>query len=353
MKYKIKMNKKDFFKLNNKIVSNNLVIEDEDVIFDVELESYNIIKKSSYEYYVLESVKDRTKRLTLRYGYILLGLLFMVAILYMNSYRVSEIVFNRETLINDEIKEGIENSYKTLLTFNFTNMDFNEYSKKLNKRYFEYPYIKVSKENNKIYVYIADVNEVSKEDEIARGELISSRTGIVDTYYVYNGKSNVYKNKQVNENDVLIEGANAKGLVMGTSFQKVTMTINKEESLFELSNKTIEYNELILFNESFKLGKKDEFANFETKEEVKFNIFDFFIIKKIVEFEKNVIIKTYTLDEGLIEAKKRIENEFYNNISNEMEHIVSITDVTTIELEDSYVYCFIVKTYESFGIYKE
>ena len=59
------------------------------------------------------------------------------------------------------------------------------------------------------------------------------------------------------------------------------------------------------------------------------------------------------MTEGLKEAENRIKRDFLNNASNELEEILSITCLTSIELEDSYEYCFIVKSYESFGIYKE
>lgn len=47
MIYKIKMNKEDYFKLNNKIVSANLEIDGEEVTFDVEGGSYHILKKAN------------------------------------------------------------------------------------------------------------------------------------------------------------------------------------------------------------------------------------------------------------------------------------------------------------------
>ena len=285
------MKKSDFFKVNNRLVVSNIVIEDDDVIFDIGVTSYNILKKTNYEYFVLESIRDSSKRLAKNYGAIFFGFIFMVFILYVNSFRVSEIVFNRETVINEPIKNSIEESYKTLLFFDFTDMDFSLFSKEISKKYFMYPYINVSKENNKIYVYIAEVNEVNLDTDISKGNLVSNKTGIVDNYYVYSGKNLVYKNKFVTENDILIEGTNAKGLVMGTTYKKVVIEIKKEETLFEFSNKTSEYKELILFNKVYKIGKKDEFSHFDRLEDEKFNLFDFFIIKKIVESEKNGIIK--------------------------------------------------------------
>ena len=353
MIYKIKMNKNDFFKVNNKILANNLEIVDEDIFFEVESGSYNILKKTNYEFKVVESIASRTKRIIKDYGLILFGFLFLFSLLYLNSYRVSEIVFNRETPINDEIENSLKESFKTLLCFDFTDIDYYEYSKKLCNNYFEYPYISVEHKNNKVYVYIAEINEVTEIEKINNGSLISAKTGIIDDYYIYSGKNNIYRNKFVKEGDILIEGDYAKGLVMGTTYEKINISIPKSQTTFEFTNKKSEYLTVNFGNYNFELGKDENFSLFDQEKIEKFNIFDFFIIKKIVENEKSAIIKAYTLNEGLEIAKKKIECSFYENSTNDLEKIISITNITALELEDSYEYCFIVKSYESFGKYKE
>ena len=64
MNYKIKMSKNDFFKINNKLLASNLEIEDDDVIFEVEAGSFNILKKTNYEFKVLESIGQLSPRPT-------------------------------------------------------------------------------------------------------------------------------------------------------------------------------------------------------------------------------------------------------------------------------------------------
>ena len=353
MIYKIKMSKNDFFKVNNKILANNLEIVDDDIFFEVESGSFNILKKTNYEFKIVESITSKTKRLIKDYGLIFFGFLFLFSILYLNSYRVSEIVFNRDTPINDEIEKSLKDSFKTLFCFEFTDIDYYDYSKELCNNYFEYPYISVEHKNNKVYVYIAEINEVTEIEKINNGSLISSKTGIIDNYYIYNGINNVYRNKFVKEGEVLIEGDFAKGLVMGTTYEKVNITIPKEETIYEFTNKTSEYISICFGNYSFNIGKEEEFSLYDQQKYDKFNIFDFFIIKKIVENEKSAIIKAYTLNEGLEIAKSKIENGFYENSTNDLEKIISITNITALENDDSYEYCFIVKSYESFGTYKE
>lgn len=353
MNYKIKMSKNDFFKINNKLLASNLEIEDDDVIFEVEAGSFNILKKTNYEFKVLESIGGKVKRLIKNYGLLFFGFLFLVSILYINSYRVSEIVFNRETPINEEIKNNLNESFKTLFCFNFTDIDFYEYSKELSHNYFEYPYINVEHKNNKVYVYIAEVNEVTELEKINKGNLISSKTGIVDNYYVYDGVSCVYKNKLVNAGDILIEGSSAKGLVMGTTYERVNVTIKKEDTIYEYTDNFMEYYNVSFMKYDFNINKKEDFRQYDRENSIKFNLFDFFIIKKIVDFEKNAIIKTYSIEDGLKLAKNKIENDFYENSSNDLECIISITNIKTIENEDCFEYSFIVKSYESFGIYEE
>lgn len=353
MVYKIKMNKNDFLKVNNQILANNLEIVDNDIFFEVESGSYNILKKTNYEFKVIESISNKTKRLVRDYGLIIFGFLFLFSILYINSYRVSEIVFNRETPINDDIEKNLKDSFKTLLCFDFTDMDFYDYSRELCKSYFEYPYIKVEHKNNKVYVYIAEINEVTEIEKLNNGSLVSSKTGIVENYYVYSGVNNVYKNMFVKEGDVLIEGASAKGIVMGTTYERINISIPKEETIYEYSDISSEYYSICFGNYDFNISKNMNFSMYDQKKEEIFNLFDFFIIKKIVENEKSAIIKTYTLNEGLELAKNNIENVFYQNCTNDLEKIISITNIKAIEKEDSYEYSFIVKSYESFGIYKE
>ena len=140
---------------------------------------------------------------------------------------------------------------------------------------------------------------------------------------------------------------------MGTAYEKVSINIPKEEKVYEFTNRTYEYFNVSIANYNFNINKKEDFQLYDQEKEEKFNLFDFFIIKKIVENEKSAIIKAYTISEGLEIAKQNIESSFYHNATNDLEKIISITNITAIENEDSYEYCFIVKSYESFGKYKE
>ncbi|MDE5546968.1 MAG: sporulation protein YqfD [Anaeroplasmataceae bacterium] len=351
MIYKIKMNKDDYFRISNKIISSNLVINDDEVTFEIEGGSFNILKRTNYEFKIIESMKSKVLRFFSRYGLLITGILFLFSILYMNIYRVKKIEFNRETPINHEIEYRIKSSYKKLLCFDFCSLNYKEFSRDMQKTYFEYPFINVSCKNNVISVYIANVDEANYTiDTPVIGDIVAKKDGVVDVFYVYSGKSMVSKNKYVREGDLLIEGNNSvRGLVMATTYDKMEIEIMKKINLEQVTDETSSYYDLSLFNMNFSIGKKKSYDLFDKEESSVFNLFDFFSLKKIAETKKNAIIKTYSIDTALEEAKKRIEEDFDTHISNSLEKIIAITNTKTVETEDSYTFTFIVKKYESIG----
>lgn len=354
MIYKIKMNKDDYFKISNKIISSNLSINDEEATFEIEGGSYNILKRTNCEFKIIESMKSKILRFFSRYGLLMTGILFLLSLLYMNMYRVQRIEFNRDTPINADIEYRIKSSYKRLLCFDFCNINYKEFSKNMQKTYFEYPYINVSCRNNVISVYIANVDEANYNVAVPlEGDIVASKDGVVDTFYVYNGKSVVSKNKYVRAGDVLIEGNSCvRGMVLATTYDKMEIPVLKEMREEKITTEESKYYDLSVFNWNVSLGKKTSFELYQKEEDLVFNLFDFFSLKKIAETKKNVIIHTYSQKDAIEVAKKRIEEDFVSHQSNDLEHIISMTNTKITETEDSYIFTFIVKKYESIGVFR-
>ncbi|MDE7106144.1 MAG: sporulation protein YqfD [Anaeroplasmataceae bacterium] len=354
MIYKIKMNKDDYFKISNKIISSNLCIDGEEVTFEIEGGSYNILKRTSYEFKIIESLKSKIVRFFSRYGLLITGILFLFSLLYMNIYRVKRIEFNRQTPINKDIAYRIESSYKKLLCFNFCSLNYKEFSKTMQRTYFEYPFINVSCKNNIISVYIANVDEANYTvDAVLNGDIVAKKDGVVDVFYVYNGKNQVSKNQYVKAGDLLIEGnQGVRGLVLATTYDKMVLEIPKKKTLEQLTEEHTSYYDVSLFSFNFSVGKKTSYELCATDENEVFNLFGFFSLKKIAETKKNAIIKTYSQESALEEAKEMIENDFKAHQSNTLEKIIAMTATKMEETEDSYTFTFIVKKYESIGTFQ-
>lgn len=353
MIYKIKMKKDDYFKISNKIISTNLEINDDEVTFEIEGGSYNILKRTNYDFKLIESLQSKIFRFLGRYGLLITGVMFLLSILYMNIYRVQSIEFNRETPINDDIEYRLKSSFRTLFCFDFCSLNYDDFSKDMRKKYFEYPFINVDCKNNVIHVYIANVDEINYNVESPlEGDIVAKKDGIVDVFYVYNGKSMVTKNKFVKAGEVLIEGnQKVSGLVMGTTYDKIEVEIPKRVREEVIAEEVSQYYDFSLFSMNFSLGKKQSFELYNKQENLVFNLFDFLSLKKIAETKKNAIIKTYSSVEAKKLTIKKIEDDFSSHQTNDLEKIVAITGTKEVEQEESYTFTFIVKKYESMGMF--
>lgn len=360
MKYKIQMNKNDFFKIHNRITSSNLEINKDDVFFELDLEGLNFLKKSGYNFYLIDSIKIKIKEFMKKYYLLLFGVLFLFSILYINSYRVDSIIFNIDTPVNKQIEEAIFKSYKKLFNFSFSNLDYSAFSKKLRSTYVEYPYINVYNKNNNIMVDIYSYNDnyPAINDYGELGNIVAAKDGIVDEFYVYNGNCVVSKNKYVKKGDLLIDGKInddyicSKGLILGYTFEKSSIIVPKTENTEKNSGLFSNYFEINVFNFVLPINKKNSFLKYEKKEIVNFNFFDIFQIKKIEEYEKNDIIKKYTKEDAISIGEQLIKASFEKCKIDNREKIIELTPYDVIETADSFEITYILKKYESLGVFQ-
>lgn len=360
MKYKIIMNKNDFFKIHNRIAASNLEINNDEVSFEVELGSLNILKNSGYSYHLVDSFRIKTKEFMSKYYLLLFGILIVFSFLYINSYRVSKISFNTFTPINNEIEEAIVKSYRKILNFNFSNLNYNEFSKSLREKYIEYPYINVYNKNNDILVDIYNYNDKYPLDSKnnVNGDIVAAKDGIIDVYYVYSGYSLAKKNMYIKKGDVIISGninnniTSSRGLILGYTFEKQKVVIPKEENITEVSTSAQKYYEIKVLNYTLPINKQFHFNNYNKKSNKCFNLFDFFSIEEIEEYEKNDIIIKNSEETSITKGKMQITKHFEDNKVCALEKIVDLKPYDIIENTHSYEITYIIKKYESLGIFK-
>ena len=362
MYYKIKMKSEDFFKIHSKIKSYNMEIENNYVVFEIDNVNFKLLKDLGYKYELIDSIYNKSKNFFNRYYMLMIGTLFVMAILYIDSYRVSNIEFNNETPINDEIKEIIDNKLRKLTVYDYSSIDYKELSNELRQAYSSYPYINVYKDNDVIKVDIYNYNEKVNEESYYTniGDIIAKKDAIIDQFYIYNGSLNVYKNKYVKEGEILIDSSigndiyvSAKGLVFGYTYEKAIITVRKEENTFILTNNKDNYIQISLLSYIFNINKDEEYYFSNKLVEEKFNLFGIFSLKEIVEKEKNAIIRTYTKEEAINHANTLIDSNFENNKTNNLEKIVDRYVYSILENDISYDIEIILKKYESIGIFKE
>ncbi len=360
MKYKIIMQKNDFFKIHNRIAVKNLEIKDEEVSFEVELGSLNILRESGYPFHLIDSIRIKFQSFMKKYYLLLIGVLFLFSVLYINSFRVNKINFNMKTPINSLIETRIKKSYKKILCFNFSNLNYTAFSKTLRLEYVEYPYIEVYSKNNNIFVdiYSYDDEYPKAKDQNASGDIIAKKDAVIDEFYIYNGNLLISKNKYVKEGEVLISGSTnnnkieAKGLVMGYTYEKTVIEVLKKEEEEVSTGRSQKYQQIHFMNWDFPFQKKDSYSSYDTVEQTLFNVFDIFYVKQIEEKEKNAIIKENDEASATLKAEGIIKENFEKNKINDKEKIMDCKKYLIEETEDKYLITFILKKLESIGEFR-
>lgn len=359
MFYNVQMKTEDFFKIHNRIVAERVEIKDKNVTFKIDMTSYKFLKKSGYKFKIIDSMNNKLKGFFVRYYIVLIGILFVFSILYIDSYRVSGIRFNKETEINNEIENIIKSKYKRLLWIDYCNLDYESLSLNLRKKYSSYPYINVYEKNNEIIVDIFNYDEkYTGLIENINGNIISKKDAVIDMIYVYSGTSEVYKNKYVKKGDVLISGVlsedvvvSAKGLVMGYTYEMKNISIPKEFQKEFLTNNIETYNRINIFSLGFNMGKKNSFEHYEYLTTTTFNLYNIFCIEKVIEKEKKYEKILINSDKAVELAFDKIDNDFNKNRTSEKE-VICKKSVYKIEENDiEFIISIIVKSYESIGVF--
>ena len=258
MKYKLRIDKYDFYRISKDIYAKNISESNGKIIFETNEETKEKLLKSKYLVDIISTNKSNNiSKIKSSLSY-LTALLFFFSIIYINSFRVSKITYNIDTPINEEISAKLENSMKELFFFDFLNINYSTFSKELREEYPMYPWINVEKKTSVVKVniysyddtYISDVSDVS-------GSIVAKCDGIIESYNIYKGVGNVRINQYVKKGDVLVSGylndektnlVSAKGKIMGYTYKQYNINVNKNTTQTIVSGKNESYYRVNLFN---------------------------------------------------------------------------------------------------------
>ena len=280
--YSIKMKKSLFFKYSEKIVASSVKVLDNFVYFKTDGITKKYLDENKINYTLSENGITKIKKRILQNLILILSCLIFVLVLYINTMRVSNICFNGEYIINNQIEEKIKKEYTHFMFWNFISIDFEELSKNLRISFSDYEWISAYKDGATIYVIINNNEQTAKVEQY--GNIVAKKDAVIKKFIVYNGKSNVCENQYVKKGDVLISGqvsesfVEARGAVFGITYEEKEISIDKSITELKETGNSYNYNLFSIFNNNFSLGKKNKFESYNTKKTLKFNLFNFFKI---------------------------------------------------------------------------
>lgn len=352
MTYQVTLDYDDYFKCSNSIKAEKIEILGDSILFYTDEESLKYLNDNNICYMVHEDKKTKKKKMTLHFGGVIFGLIFVAFLLIMNFYRVSEIKFSGIYPINDAIGKMIEDGYKSILVFDFHSNNYEDLSHKVRMAFKEYEWISIAKNGSIIEVNI----EPTKTQEypnvlIPEGNIVAKKDGVVSQFIAFDGKLLVEDNMYVKAGDILIEGKvlGARGYVLAYTYEEIMIKVPKSLNSKEFTGKSNKYYEVEIFNRAFPFLKESNFVDKEIVSSHIFTIPYLLRINKIVEYEKDDIIYVYDKDEAVEYAKSMVEASFENAKILPEEKIVLQEVLLTNENEDFFQITLMVKKEESIG----
>ena len=354
--YKISIDYDDYFANSQIFKATNIEVVGDSIMFYTDKETIDLIEQKNIRYMLHYSKKNKVFNFFKYRTGIVVGMLVVIFMIVINTFRVSAIEFSGEYPINDTIEEYISSQNQQILFFSFHKHNYQDLSKEIRSVFNEYEWISISKKGSKIYVDIepTTTKEINRDDDIV-GSIIASKSGMVTEFVVFNGSGKVEVNTYVKSGQVLIAGeaSKAKGYVLATVYEQRVIEVKKENVVTEYTGKNNTYNQINVFNKLIDVNKKINYDSSTVNSKTVFSIPYIININKIEEYEKNDIIYTYDADGALSYAKSIIEDEFNKAKVLEGEKILRIESLSTVLDEDTYKITLLIKKIESIGEFKE
>lgn len=352
MNYKISIDYDDYFANSSIIKAKDIKVVGDSIMFDTDKETITLLDNKNIRYMLHESKKEKLKINIKSKSGIIIGFLCVCFLIFFNSFRVSKIEFNANYPINEEIKTYIEGQNQQLLFFSFHKNNYQDLSKDLRSVFNEYEWINIKKKGSVIYVEIepTTTKNVTEDDELV-ADIIAKKSGVINSFAIFNGSSTLSINQYVEKGEVLISGqaSKAKGYVLATIYEQKDITVYKNSKTNTLTGNVINYNQISLFGKNINIGKD---TNYKMSNIVTKNIFSIpylFNINKIEEYEKNDIIYVYDKKAAITYAASVIEDEFINSKVLNEEKILRLEELVVKEDEDKFIITFLIKKIESIG----
>lgn len=356
--FKISITYDDFFANSSKIVSERIEVVGEAITFYTDKESINYLESNNVSYMLHESRKSNVKKFVINKSGIVIATIMVLFMIYINSYRISEIKFNDEYPINPIVEEYLEGQTKELLFFSFGKNNYNELSANLRAEFSEYEWISIDKKGSVLNVTIlpSTTKDISYEN-LKVGNIVATKDGMIESFAVFNGKGLVTDKMYVKKGDVLVDGissnTHAKGYILATTYETVKITVKKEDIKDEYTGNKSKYYILDIFSFNLNIKKKKQFEKHDSKTQKVFTIPYIITLNQIEEYEKNGIIYIYDKDSAKEYAKSVIIDDFNATKKLEAECIKRIEVLSVKEENEIFEVAFLIKKVESIGVFKE
>lgn len=343
-----------FFKYNN----------DNSLSFYTNIKTYRILNNKKL---IINSnylkIRNSFKNFLLRKWFSIISLLIIFFVLLFSNNYIKEINFSNEVYYSKDVMDFVVANVKTSKGYYRLNDNLNEISKKLRARFPYYEWIGLRKNGNILLIDIVNLEPIlitTPNDNY--GNLVAGKTAYIMNYHIESGVTVVDTNVTVKKGDLLVSGnlnylnetlkekwVCPSGYINGKTIEKIEIEVEKYK-------KTTVYTGMTKSKMHFTLGKRNNnnespYDDFYYQVETLFKLGHFKLIKETY-FEKKSFEQYFTEDEAFVQAKLKIETEFYQKARNPYEEVIKIEKIKVTDNQTSYKMILIVYKIENIAIFK-
>lgn len=291
------------------------------------------------------SFKDVYLKVLIKYLLLLISIITILIILFVTPYYIREVKYQTSSIKDDIVFQKTQEMVKQ-----HKKLNLNELSKELMLKYPHYSWIGLRKQGSVLYLNI-ELNQILGFNQLFNtlpGDFVSGYDAYVKHIIVTKGKVTTDINQVVKKGDILITGNLSKqiiapcGIIIGEIVYVQEIEINKTQAVYSYTGNMLNYR-FIEFNKTSIKKKKNTYQNFKISTNNIFDLFGIFKIKEESIYEMNNYTISYNQEDAIVYAKSIVYFNLEKDRISEKEGILSIDLLETKEIDDKYIIKLLVR----------
>ena len=216
--------------LPNNIIGRKFKIEDNVISFITNKKGIKILNEQNISYEVVDNHLINVKKLLSRRLVGLFCLFIVLLLMLFSNHYIRSIEFENELYYNYEVYSYIEKKLNKVGNIYLTNYSLNDLSIEMRNEFNYYSFIGLIKDNGILKIKIIPNVPINKNPEKNNFGLYAAKNAYIIHINVNSGINLVNYHQMVKKDELLVEGMNCDGVIIGRTIEIENLAINKKNS---------------------------------------------------------------------------------------------------------------------------
>lgn len=321
--------------LPSDIVGKNFSINDIYINFITNKKGLRLLDSKNIYYEVENDSLNNIKSFLSRRLIGIISILIIMFLMFFSNHYIRTIEFENDLYYNEEVYKYLQNNLKRVGNIYLAKKSINDLSINLRNEFNYYAFIGLIKDAGVLKIKIIPNNPINKHIEKENDGLYASKNAYICYININKGKNLITYNQMVKAGQLLVEGKNSDGVIIGRTIEIETLSIKKNQvDKIYTGNYYVErYFEIFKYNNNHNTCK---YENYYLQSKIKLNFY-FLKIYELTYYEIKEEISEVNIDLIKNEIFKIYEEKFYK-IKRTLKEVVLDVKVLSIDEDEEYYY---------------